>query len=146
MSVTWIVVANSSTARVYANAGPKKGLQLVKEFDHPASREKASELVTDRPGHNKSSGNGHGAFVPGMDPKQVEAEHFAIEIARHLEEAYKTNQFSRLILTAAPHFLGLLRGRMHNGVRSAISETVEKDYSKASDKELAGYLEKYIFL
>jgi protein required for attachment to host cells len=133
-------------AKLYANTGPKTGLRLVRELDHPASREKASELVTDRPGHNKSSGNGHGAFVPGTDPKEIEAEHFAIEVARHLEDAYKRNDFSRLIITAAPHFLGLLRGRMHNGVRNAISETIEKDYSKISEKELAGHLEKYIYL
>ena len=73
MRNTWILVANASIARLYANHGPKKGLQLMKEMSHPESREKVSNLVSDRPGHNPGSGNGHGSFVPAADPKQHEA-------------------------------------------------------------------------
>jgi protein required for attachment to host cells len=49
MSTTWILVANASQAKLYANTGPKKGLKLVKDLKHPESREKASDLVSDRP-------------------------------------------------------------------------------------------------
>ena len=47
---TWILVANASLAKFYANAGPNKGLALMKEIRHPESRQKNSDLVTDRPG------------------------------------------------------------------------------------------------
>ena len=64
MSITWILVANASAAYLYANYGPKKGLQKLKEFRHDASREKGQHLVSDRPGHNKSHGNGCGSYIP----------------------------------------------------------------------------------
>jgi hypothetical protein len=31
MAITWILVANASQAKLYANAGPKKGLKLIKD-------------------------------------------------------------------------------------------------------------------
>ena len=55
MSNTWILVANASAAHLYANYGPKKGLQKLKEFKHNASRGKALDLVSDRPGHYKGT-------------------------------------------------------------------------------------------
>jgi Protein required for attachment to host cells. len=64
MSITWILIANAGEARLFANLGPNKGLKLLKKMDHPASREKASELVSDRPGYNPGVGNGHGSYVP----------------------------------------------------------------------------------
>ncbi len=64
MSITWILVANASAAHLYANYGPKKGLHKLKEFEHNASRGKAQDLVSDRPGHYNGHGSGHGSFIP----------------------------------------------------------------------------------
>lgn len=146
MSTTWILVANASTARLYANHGVKKGMQLVKEMFHPESREKGSNLVADRPGHNPGAGNGHGSFVPATDPKQNEAERFAQELSRELDQGRTANGYQRAILVAAPAFMGLLKGCLNNQVTKLVSESVEKDYTKATEKELAGYLESIIFL
>ncbi|HCA26401.1 MAG TPA: host attachment protein, partial [Betaproteobacteria bacterium] len=33
-----------------------------------------------------------------------------------------------------------------NHVRGLLSESLQKDYTKANEKELAGHLEKYVFL
>ena len=82
MTRTWILVANASVATVYSNEGPNKGLIRVKTLAHAASREKGSDLVSDRPGHSQSQGNGHGAFVAAKSPKEVEAQRFALELAR----------------------------------------------------------------
>jgi hypothetical protein len=38
MATTWILVANAAQAKLYANQGPNKGVELVKEFTHPESR------------------------------------------------------------------------------------------------------------
>ncbi len=50
MSITWIMVANASQAKLFAHHGPKRGLELIKELMHPQSREKTSNLVSDRSG------------------------------------------------------------------------------------------------
>ncbi len=146
MSTTWILVANASTARLYANHGAKKGIQLVKELSHPESRAKASNLVADRPGHNPGSGNGHGSFVPATDPKQNEAERFAQELAREMDQGRTANSYQRAILVAAPAFMGLLKGNLDHQVSKLVSESVEKDYTKATEKELSGHLENIIYL
>lgn len=146
MSTTWILVANASTAKLYANHGPKKGLHPVKELTHPESREKASNLVADRPGHNPGAGNGHGSFVPASNPKHNEAERFAQELARELEHGRTANTYQRAILVAAPAFMGLLKSNLDGQVSKLVSESVEKDYTKATEKELAGHLEHIIYL
>jgi benzoyl-CoA reductase/2-hydroxyglutaryl-CoA dehydratase subunit BcrC/BadD/HgdB len=91
MSTTWILVSNASTGKLLRNAGPNKGIELVREFFHPQSREKNGDLVSDRPGRNPGAGNGHGSFVPATLPKEHEADVLAIELARELEaQFYRT--------------------------------------------------------
>lgn len=146
MSTTWILVANASQARLYANSGPKKGLKLVKELKHPESREKASDLVSDRPGQMHSPGNSHRASQPKTDPKTNEARHFARELARELNHARSSGQVERLILVAPPAFMGLLNEKLDGHTANLVSHRFEKDYTKAAEKELAGHLESCIFL
>lgn len=143
---TWILVANASKAKLYANQGPKKGLALVKEVEHPESRQKNMDLVTDRAGHMQSSGNGHGARQPQTDPKQHEAHQFAQELARELNHARATQQFGRAILVAPPAFMGLINGMLDAPTAQVVSDRFEKDYTRATVKELASHLESCIFL
>ncbi|CAG0929021.1 MAG: hypothetical protein EFKGCFLK_01527 [Rhodocyclaceae bacterium] len=146
MTTTWILVANASQAKLYANTGPKKGLVLVKELLHPESREKAADLVTDRPGHMQSAGNGHGAHQPRTDPKTNEARHFAQELAKELNHGRSSGQVGRLILVASPAFMGLINEKLDGPTANLVSDRFEKDYTKSSEKELAGHLESCIFL
>lgn len=142
MSITWIMVANASQAKLFANLGPKKGLQLVKELEHPESREKAANLVSDRVGNYQGSGS----YAQPTAPKEHEAERFAQELSRELEEGRVNNAYERLILVASAHFMGLLNSRLTSHVRNKVSESIEKDYTRLPVKELAGHLEGYVYL
>ncbi len=146
MATTWIVVANASEARIYVNRGINKGLEKQGEFSHPESRKKGSELVTDRAGYMQSAGNGHGARQPATHPKQHQHESFARKLARHLDHARIANSYQRLIVVAEPHFRGLLNGALGNRVRELINGTIDRDYTKATERELAGYLGRYILI
>jgi hypothetical protein len=42
--------------------------------------------------------------------------------------------------------MGLLKGNLDIQVSKLVSESVEKDYTKATERELAGHLENVIFL
>lgn len=145
-TTTWILVANSSTAHLYINHGPKKGLKKLKAFDHSASRGKGADLVSDRPGHNQSHGNGHGAYNPATTPKQNEAQHFAIELAREMEHGRSANEYQRLILVSPPAFMGMLNSHLGSHVLGLVTDSFEKDYTKATDKELVSHLESCIYL
>lgn len=146
MAITWILVANASQAKLYANAGPKKGLKLIKDMKHPESREKAADLVSDRPGQLHSPGNSHRASQPKTDPKTNEARHFAQELARELNHGRASGLVERLILVAPPAFMGLLNEKLDNPTAHLVSDRFEKDYTKAGEKELSGHLESCIFL
>ena len=146
MTTTWILVANASQAKLYSNNGPKKGLQLLKELKHPESREKASDLVSDRPGQMHSPGPGHRASQPKTDPKTNEARNCAQELARELSHGRSSGQIERLILVAPPAFMGLLNEKLDGPTAHLVTDRFEKDYTKSAEKELAGHLESCIFL
>jgi protein required for attachment to host cells len=89
---------------------------------------------------------GHGSFVQQTDPKKNEADHFALEVAKNLEQGRVNNDYDRLILIASNPFMGLLKNRLDSHVMDRVSETIEKDYTKANDKELAAHLEQVVYL
>jgi protein required for attachment to host cells len=140
------LVSNASSGRIFRNTGPNKGLEMVREFEHPQSREKNSNLVSDRPGHNQGHGNGHGSYVPATTPKEHEADVFALELARELDAGRVGNQFARLVLVAPPAFLGQLNRRLNDSVKGLISDSLEKDYTRATNKELAQHLSACVCL
>lgn len=156
MTTSWIVVANSSVARLYANDGPKKGLKKLKEMEHAASREKGSDLITDGHGRHWGAGgggrgrgavaNGRGAYSPSIEPKQMEHERFAQQLARELEQGRTSNSYQRLIVVAAPGFMGMLNGSLSSHVKDMISDSIEKDYTKTTERDLAEHLENCIYL
>jgi len=142
MSVTWIMVANASQAKLFAHRGPKRGLELIKELLHPESREKTSNLVSDRSG--AYGGPGHGAVGQPADPKHHEAERFAQEVSKELEAGRVKNAYDRLILVASAPFMGLVNHHLPSQVRSKLSESIDKDYTRVPVKELTGHLQSYM--
>ncbi len=138
------MVANASQAKLFTNDGPKRGLKLIKEFLHPESREKTSNLVSDRSG--AYGGAGHGAVGQPADPKHHEAERFAQEVSKELEVGRLKNAYDRLILVASAPFMGLVNNHLPGQVRSKLSQSIDKDYTRLPVKDLAGHLEGYVFL
>jgi protein required for attachment to host cells len=146
MAITWILVANASLCRLYENLGPNRGLRLVKELIHPESRQKNSELVTDRPGSMGVNGYGAGAKQPQTMPKQHEAKVFAQEIAQELYLGRAKNAFRRAILVAPPAFMGMLNSVMDGPTAQLVSDRFEKDYTKTPEPQLAERLGACIYL
>lgn len=146
MAITWILVANASLAKLYANPGPNKGLTLVKELIHPESRQKNGELVSDRLGANAANGSGGGSMQPQTLPKQHEAKVFAHEIAETLYQGRTANAFKRAILIAPPAFMGLLNAVIDGPTAQMITDRFEKDYTKTPQDELGERLGSAIFL
>jgi len=146
MVITWILVANASLAKLYANLGPNKGLTLVKELIHPESRQKNSELVTDRSGSMASVGNGQGSRQPQTIPKTHEAKVFAQQIAQELYLGRAKNEFSRAIVFAPPAFMGMLNSVLDTPTAQLITDRFEKDYTKEPEPVLRERLGSCLFL
>lgn len=143
MDTTWVLVANASHARLYHLQSPIT-LDLVMEFSHPQSRERASELVTDKPGHYQSDGGKHGNFSPAETPKHQEMERFAQQLAHELDRRRTANHYQHLILVASPAFLGALNGNLSHHVRALVRETVDKDYVHEKPRDLLQHLKAVI--
>ena len=135
MSKTLLLIANASTARVFSYQA-REEFNLVKEFDHPQSRQKGSDLVSDRPGHNQGTSGGHGEFAPANHPKQIEAERFAQELASWLDDERKQNRCNQLMLVAAPGFLGLLNKYLNDQTMQLVYKSLHKDYSQVIQRDL----------
>jgi protein required for attachment to host cells len=145
MANTWLIVANASQATLYETESKPKTLKLLKEFLHPASRAKGSELASDRPGHFQAEARGmegttHGSFNEPIDPKSYEQERFAIELAGELEAGRTANSYKNLIIVASPHFHGLLNKHLNEHVAGMVSRHVEKDYTAETAEGLLGKL------
>jgi len=133
---TWIVLADAATARIYEPRADRRGWRLVAERTHPESRAKESELRTDKPGRVKQSAGYRVAMEPSTPRKEVEAEKFAREIAKTLDEALLAKAYDRVVLVAAPAFLGLLREILPDRVQRHVADVVEKDYLHLDSREV----------
>lgn len=124
----WIVVAESSYARIFRCDQPGAALEEETALVHPESRLHAQDLHSDLPGRAfDSGGEGRHAMSPDTDPKRHEAEVFARELIAHIESARTSGKFEELILAASPAFLGLLRERMSSALRQRVIHTLSKN-------------------
>ena len=125
---TWILVANSAEANLYSSENLRThDAKLVCEFKHPDSRKKITDLVSDHLGHFKTDSGAHGAFTKG-DPKDNEAEHFALELAHELKAGHDQGKFKKLIVVAPGHFYAHISKHMHNNITDITH--IVKDYTK----------------
>jgi protein required for attachment to host cells len=140
MKRTWIVLANASRARILDREPDGGGLEELADLVHPQSREKGSELTSDREGHaQKAHGDpGHAgtAFQAHTEPRQKEHAIFASEVSRYLEEAVTQGRCSGLVLIASSPFLGELKSHLGGAAQRVVSATIPRDLSSFSGRDL----------
>ena len=142
---SWILVANSSHARVYEARGQGTALNLVRELEHPQSRQKAADLVSDRPGHAASGRGGRRtAYAPDTEVRRNEQEHFAHDIAHDLSGAHAERRFDKLLLVASAPFLGIVKSKLSKAVARDLIHTIDKDYTVLDAKALADAIRAFL--
>lgn len=144
--VMWVLVANAATASLYSSSNLRvDALHLVKEYSHPDSRKKVSELVCDKPGHYQTD-TGGGSVYSKDHPKEVEAEHFAQELIKELKLHCDFDAIKSLVIVAPHGFYKLIE--KHFGVKhhnqSKLTH-IAKDYTKYSIPELTTTLKEHLF-
>ena len=143
--VTWILLANSSRARLFAWDRADSQLQEIGDFLHPQGRQKVGEIDPHLGGHTQrqrgDGASGGAAFEARTDPRHKEREHFARELASFLEEALETRRFSSLVLIASNPFLGELRGHLAQRVDQTVQAVVHSDLSSLGLPELTRRVE-----
>ena len=129
MKTTWILVADSSRAKVFEARGASRDVHEIEEFIHPEGRAHNRDLKTDGPGRYYGKGEhtqGHTATTK-VEPQEHEAELFAKKLTDHLDKARTTQRFESLHLIAPPKFLGLIRRHMGKETQNMVEATLAKD-------------------
>ena len=136
------LICNSSKALVYSahEKYPQKPLSFVIELEHPDSRKKRKDLVTDRSGHFQTSHIVRSAYEDHIDPKEREADRFAKEICLYLEEKLSQKTFDHLVLVASIQFFSLLKKHLSTHVANTIIRSIHKDHVHQSEPELRAIL------
>lgn len=135
---SWIVVANSSVARLFKL--DKLKLIEMDSLIHPQSRMQDRDLVTDHPGQtNESMGTSRSQMEVQNPPKKMEAINFAKQIADHLDLARAKGQLEKIYLAATPSFLGLIRQEMSQTTEKLVEAEIDKDITHMKPDVILGY-------
>ena len=145
MSMTWVIAADSSRARILAAATRNGPLEEIEDLVHPESRLTEHELRTDTRGRTfDSAGQGRHAMEPKNSAKQQEAIRFAKQVCDTLSLAQGEGRYEKLYIVAAPAFLGLLRDRLNPMVQNRIAGEVNKNLATRSLQDIRGHLPEYL--
>jgi len=131
----WIVVANAARARIFERDDENQALREIADPVHTASRQKAAELSSDRPGH-AHKGIASTAFAPHTDPREREHQRFAREVAQFLEDAALSQRMPGLVLLASNPFLGQLKAELGDAARRLLKHSAAVDLTSYQHAEL----------
>lgn len=139
MRKIWVVVANSSTAKIYVNNAHK--LVEKKSLEHIESHLRDQDLVSDAPGETTSlMSYGPHPMAQKTPPRVKERHLFGDQVVDFLEKGLKAGEFERLYLIANSAFLGYLRQILSEHVRKLIALEIPKDLTHLKPEEIREYL------
>jgi protein required for attachment to host cells len=131
----WVLLANASRARLFERDAENGAMRELAAFVHPASRVKGSALGHDRPGHAAKGVMGTN-FEPVTSLKEREKQHFAQQLAEHVEAAALDARMLRWMLIASSPFLGRLRAVLGSAAAARLAQFVDRDLSRWQGAEL----------
>jgi len=141
MSCIWVLVAESSRAKLYSAENRKAPLVEIGAFVHPEARLHEGDLVSDQSGSDGGSvGQGRHVLVNKTNARDTEKTEFAKNLAHRLEAARKEKAFNRVVLIAPPSFLGLLRDNLSDEVMELVTEQIDKNLVQQPASEVREHL------
>lgn len=141
MKPTWILVADSTRARVFTAENPSLSLQEIDDLAHPAGRIHEQKMTSDLPGKDSGNeGTGGHSYQDQTGPKEQEVIDFAKRISEYLEVAKNAKRFEQLLIISAPSFLGTLRNQLSDQTRKCICFELDKNITAHSTDDIRRHL------
>lgn len=141
MKTVWILVADSSRARIFTAENSVSELVEIETLAHPEGRLHEQELDSDLPGKaNGTQGAGGHVYTDEVSPKEQEEVNFAKSVAGHLCDELNQNKFEKLFVVAAPSFLGELRNSFSTRLSKHVAYTLDKNVVAMTPQEIRAYL------
>ncbi len=140
---SWVLVAESSRAKLYEAKTKAAPLVEIADYVHPEARLPQRELITDGPGEDTggSPGLGPHMFDDEVSPKEEEAIRFAEMLAEELEKGRVARKFDQLILVAPPKFMGYLREKLSPELKAMIGESIDKNLTREKPEVIRKHLQ-----
>jgi protein required for attachment to host cells len=120
MSKTWVVVAESSRAKIFELEKRNAPLKELQGLAHTPSRIHEQNILP--------------------KAKDNESTTFARTIGHHLEAARNKGKFSRLIIMSPPNFLGKLRKHIGSETNKRVISEVTKNLVKHTTSEIQSHI------
>ena len=136
MKPIWILVADSSTARLFTTEHSASDLIEINTLNHSEAHLNEQDLVTDAAG----KGTGNHAYTPEVSAKEQGEIHFARRVVKHLCDELNQNKFERLFIVAAPAFLGSLRNALTSRMEKHVAFSLGKNIVTLTPAEIRGHL------
>jgi protein required for attachment to host cells len=141
MSKTWVVVAESSRAKIFEIEKKNSPLIELEALAHPGSRVHEQELTSDLPGRslNSASHGSHKMAAPSS-AKEQESVEFARTISSHLDKAFTRGKFDKLIIMSPPAFLGQLRKELGSETSKRVVSEIDKNLVRHNTQDIQAHL------
>jgi len=144
-TITWILIADGSHARMLENTGPGKGLKQIQGLDFSIPAMQAKDIMADRPGRSfASAGTGRSAMEPKTDPVEHREANFVKSMAEMLEKKHQEGAFDRLVIAAEPVALGVIRKALSDTVKKTVIAELDKDLTNTPTDKLAKHIDGII--
>lgn len=144
MPTTWVLVAESSRAKIYELDKRNTPLKELEGLTHTPSRLHESSITSDLPGRSQDS-HGHGSHKMGSHTgvKEHESMEFARTLGQHLDHARTRGKFDKLIIMSPPAFLGQLRKSISHETNKFVVSEIDKNLVKHSAQDIQEHLPYY---
>ena len=108
---------------------------------HPESRIHEQKLTSDRPGRTfDRHGQGHHAMEQEVGARKQEVMAFAGQVAAYLQTECGKDIYEKIILIAAPEFLGHLRKKLDAETRGRVVKEIDKNIVQQEEAEIRKHL------
>jgi protein required for attachment to host cells len=132
----WVVVCDGRKALILENLGDGRLLDLrMKEVREHADASTHAQ-GTDAPGRVHPSVGTARSAVEQTDWHDAAEQAFLESLAYHLDAAVRQGSVKRLLVTAPPRALGMLRRAYSPALRAAIVREIDKDWVKMEVAEI----------
>lgn len=147
MQTSWIVVTDSTKARIFEKKGANQPLNEFEDLYCPSVHKNQNELEHHSRGRFRQSGTFHSHTEdPSTSPLTHQNDLFAKSIALYLDKGRKDARYHRLYLISSPRFLGTLRNKLGKEVNRLIENEWSQELSDMSVNEIEKFLrEKMIW-
>jgi protein required for attachment to host cells len=108
--------------------------------EHARSRQHARDITSDLPGRNVGSDGSHHALEAETEIKEEQAIEFSRQIDNYSKAGLNTHQYGKLVVIAAPAFLGHLRAHMNTQVAKSVVYALAKNLAHCNAAEIRAHL------